>query len=788
MIQLYIKRHGFERVKTEVPTLVDLFINYARLLPELPQLENVFYTLHDSGAGDREFQACTTVAFDIDKGPDVTKWPDYLKVVSGVVGTTTEAATVVSSGHGLHIIFHQAEHWSDPARFTLMRLQMRRIITNIHNRFAELGLPGQCDDGIYDRARVMRLPGTVNAKPDQAPVGCQLLQVASGTTNIDIAALSGIGHAPTTQVDSDFVKDWHGANDGPYIIEQCAVIKHAQSSADLPEPVWYAIDSVVARLDGGRDLLHKWSASHPKYNRERVDRKIDQALEASGPRTCAHMHSITPLCEGCPHFGKVVSPIKLQGPDFCPTSSSGYHTVSVSATGAIKRTPCFEDMIKEFRRKHHGAFVAHAESVYTWTGDHYRQMADDVAKSFAYTRFNPRSSKLGDEFLKQVCMSEDIKPIEWFRETTEHKLNLRNGVFDLNTMRLLPHAPDRGFKHVLGFDWDPLATCPEFDQFLVNVTCGDKDLERALLEYMAYVIAGGRCSAELILVLTGEGANGKTTFLRIFKAILGSSLVSMRPNDFATYGLIRLDGALACMIEELSSYKDRDFWELMKTLSSGGVVSARDIYKPVYEFENRAKIIMTCNVMPGGTDASHGFYRRLMPVPFNATFSDEIKDEGLGDRIIAGELPGVLNRLLDVYKRLSSSAFKIAQPQASKDARDAYMLDHDNILAWVNANFRLCSTAELPINPAPNYPPWLAIQSNLGHPLVIKAMAHQAYVAECQAAHHKPSTIANNVHFWRRVMAIYKDQKTVQMTRRNIGGKNEHVLTGIMPRDSLPSE
>jgi len=41
--------------------------------------------------------------------------------------------------------------------------------------------------------------------------------------------------------------------------------------------------------------------------------------------------------------------------------------------------------------------------------------------------------------------------------------------------------------------------------------------------------------------------------------------------------------------------------------------------------------------------------RRLMVIPFDRTFSEADKDPDLFDRILATELPGVLNRALEGY-------------------------------------------------------------------------------------------------------------------------------------------
>ena len=56
-----------------------------------------------------------------------------------------------------------------------------------------------------------------------------------------------------------------------------------------------------------------------------------------------------------------------------------------------------------------------------------------------------------------------------------------------------------------------------------------------------------------------------------------------------------------------------------------------------------------------------------MVIPFDRIFTDKDKDPDLFDRIVANELPGVLNRALEGYRRLVvRGTFKL--PSAVKNA------------------------------------------------------------------------------------------------------------------------
>ena len=98
------------------------------------------------------------------------------------------------------------------------------------------------------------------------------------------------------------------------IVAGCAFMQHCRAdAAKLPEPEWYAALSIAALCKDGRIESHKLSESHPGYKAAATDAKIDQAIKASGPRTCEHIKASLghAACEQCQHWSKLTSPIEL---------------------------------------------------------------------------------------------------------------------------------------------------------------------------------------------------------------------------------------------------------------------------------------------------------------------------------------------------------------------------------------------------------------------------------------------------------------------------------------------
>jgi putative DNA primase/helicase len=115
---------------------------------------------------------------------------------------------------------------------------------------------------------------------------------------------------------------------------------------------------------------------------------------------------------------------------------------------------------------------------------------------------------------------------------------------------------------------------------------------------------------------------------------------------------------------------------------------AREPYGAPFYFKNIAKIIATCNRLPENYDSSHGLFRRLLIVPFNAKFSrgDEGFDPFLEKKIIASELPGVFNRCLAGYKRLVRQG-DFTHSDASRETSASYMeLAKNSTITWAEEN------------------------------------------------------------------------------------------------------
>jgi putative DNA primase/helicase len=224
--------------------------------------------------------------------------------------------------------------------------------------------------------------------------------------------------------------------------------------------------------------------------------------------------------------------------------------------------------------------------------------------------------------------------------------NVANGVLDLEAGTLRAHDPADLLTKRSPVVYDPEAKSPKWDAFLEEVV-PSSDVREFLQRAVGYSLTG--LSIEQVLfLLYGVGANGKTTFLEVVRAIAGdygqqtpaATLLSRRsdgiPNDVA-----RLRGAR--FVSAVETEANRTLAEsLVKRLTGGDKIAARFLFKEFFEFDTEFSLWLATNHRPRVRGTDHAIWRRILLVPFTTVIPDDEQDKHLTDTLIATELPGIL--------------------------------------------------------------------------------------------------------------------------------------------------
>lgn len=231
-----------------------------------------------------------------------------------------------------------------------------------------------------------------------------------------------------------------------------------------------------------------------------------------------------------------------------------------------------------------------------------------------------------------------------------------NRLLELKTRQLRDLSPDDYALIQLPIEYDSDATAPRWEQFINEVI--EEDRRDAIQEYVGYTLLVGELSIHHALMLVGEGSNGKSTFLRVMKSLLGEENITAHPLQGLSqseHNVADLYGTVANICADLSSRGIGD-GGMFKTLVGGDTVTGRRLYQEPFSFEATAKQLYSANQVPDVSIDDEAFFRRWLLVEFRTQFSDPDKpgpDENpeLTDDLLE-ELPGILNWALDGYDRL----------------------------------------------------------------------------------------------------------------------------------------
>jgi len=224
-------------------------------------------------------------------------------------------------------------------------------------------------------------------------------------------------------------------------------------------------------------------------------------------------------------------------------------------------------------------------------------------------------------------------------------LAVANGVIDLQTGELLPHSREHLLTKSAPVAYNPAAVAPTWEAFLERVL-PDPELRAFVQRYLGYSLTG-LTGEQVLAILYGTGANGKSTLIEAVRDLLGDygqqapaeTFLERRdtiPNDIA-----RLRGARLVAATELAEGR-RLNESLVKRMTGGDTMVARFMRAEWFEFEMNAKVVLATNHRPEIRGTDEAIWRRIRLVPFSVTIPAEERDHELPGKLRA-ELPGILN-------------------------------------------------------------------------------------------------------------------------------------------------
>jgi P4 family phage/plasmid primase-like protien len=306
----------------------------------------------------------------------------------------------------------------------------------------------------------------------------------------------------------------------------------------------------------------------------------------------------------------------------------------------------------------------------------------------------------GEDYLRARCrelLGHDFKRhyveevIGWFRMQLStigdrpplQYINVRNGLLDWNAGVLHPHDPAVLSTAQLPVAWNPHAQADAFRRFLSEVLPG---CETFVEELFGYALYPGLPIHVAVLCL-GRGRNGKSTLLRVLRALLGEdncSSVSLQALGENRFAAAHLYGKLANVCGDLDAraIKRTDIW---KQVTGEDTIMAEHKYRDPFQFKSHALQLFSANEAPISADQTDAWFDRWIILPFEQRFAADghKPDVHLTAKLTTpDELEGVLVLAIEGLRRLMTrGAFD--KPEPIRRAGDRYRERLDTVRAFI---------------------------------------------------------------------------------------------------------
>lgn len=228
-------------------------------------------------------------------------------------------------------------------------------------------------------------------------------------------------------------------------------------------------------------------------------------------------------------------------------------------------------------------------------------------------------------------------------DANHHLLNTPTGTVNLKTGEVYPHRRDEFHSKMTAVGYDPNADDSWWREWINWAMCGRPDLVEFLQRSVGYAITG-ETSEQAVWLHNGEGANGKSTLVKVLGGILGEYGHAADPELLTgghTTGLAGLFGKRFVALSEIKEGAKVDEQRL-KMLSGEDEITARFLYKDFFSFRSTATIFWAMNHLPKIADDTYGMWRRIFVVPWDATLPREQQKKGVADWAIKTHGAGVL--------------------------------------------------------------------------------------------------------------------------------------------------
>lgn len=292
--------------------------------------------------------------------------------------------------------------------------------------------------------------------------------------------------------------------------------------------------------------------------------------------------------------------------------------------------------------------------------------------------------------------------------------------------------------------------------------------------------------------LSGEGANGKSSFIEVIQKLIGKSQYSnesfhrIADEKFVSSGLV---GKLANIFADIGDKRILES-SVIKSIITGDEIPVEKKYKDAYSARIFAKLIFSANTLPTASDYSYGYWRRNLIINFPYQFRKDVPEINNGKIFKADKT--ILDFLNDPEEM--SLIATLAVYYLKKWMAEGFNESEDSIKTKEELRIESNSVAE--------FTEEFISASDDRLKAFSPDMIYQFYSKYCEAANKKPEQVSNfkkhlktiigqkypevgykkynsrdgQFERWQMVfIGLHFDEKYCNMSIRNLGGEKVDI-------------
>lgn len=284
-------------------------------------------------------------------------------------------------------------------------------------------------------------------------------------------------------------------------------------------------------------------------------------------------------------------------------------------------------------------------------------------------------------------------------DSRPYLLTVSNGTLNLSSGLLEPHNPAHLITKLAPVVYDPEATHPVFDDYLMSLNRETPYLSDFFARCCGMSLTGD-ASAEVLVLLQGKAGGGKTTLTEAVASVLGDYAVKLpiavflqskhgRTAEGASPNKMRLRGARLAYAAESDESAKLDAGEV-KLITGNEAVTARGLHEAPIEFPSTWKTWIVTNYDPQCSSDDSGLWRRIVKIHIPSIPAERrdprVKEAMRGDpacrsAILAWAAKGCRQWLAGGRGREG-----LGVPDAVNRWTEEYRKDQDPLTTWAQAS------------------------------------------------------------------------------------------------------